>query len=156
MLNESAAAQERSVVPPLLTLNGGAAAAFLTLMGAVKDDASFSVDVAVAKWAVAAWVFGLLLAANAAWAAASRQASLNRAFRLMREQVEGTLFPLLADVVASGTCTTEERDDSRTKARTSAARSARAYKFFWMASALLFAIGAIMALLSVIEDPRWY
>lgn len=100
MLNEAAAAQERSVIPPLLTLNGGAAVAFLTLLGAVKDNASFTVDVTVARWAVAAWVVGLLLAAIAAWAAASRQASLNQAFRLMREHVEGTLFPELADVVA--------------------------------------------------------
>jgi hypothetical protein len=155
MLNEAAAAQERSVIPPLLTLNGGAAAAFLTLLGAVKVDASFTVDVAVARWAVAAWVVGLLLATSAAWAAASRQASLNKAFRLMREQVEGTLFPELADVVAPGTLTPEERNDARTKARKAAERWALAYRFSWMASALLFAIGGIVALIAVVEEPAF-
>ena len=155
MLNEAAAAQERSVIPPLLTLNGGAAAAFLTLLGAVKDNASFTVDVPVARWAVAAWVAGLLLAASAAWAAASRQASLNEAFRLMREQVEGTLFPELADVVAPGTFTPKERNDARTKARNAAGNWARAYKFSWMASALLFATGGIVALVAVVAPPPY-
>ena len=110
MLNQAAAAQERSVIPPLLALNGGAAAAFLTLLGAVKTMPRSSVNVTVARWAVVAWVVGLLLAASAAWAAASRQHSLNKAFRLMREQVEGTLFPELADVVAPRTFTPKERD----------------------------------------------
>lgn len=149
MLNEAAAAQERSVIPPLLTLNGGAAAAFLTLLGAVNDNASFTIDVTLARWAVAAWVAGLLLAASAAWAAASRQASVNKAFRLMREEVEGTLFPKLADVVAPGTFTPRERNDARTKVRNAAGHWALAYKFSWMASALLFAIGDIVALAAV-------
>jgi hypothetical protein len=153
MLNEAAAAQERSVIPPLLTLNGGAAAAFLTLLGAVGDKTSFTVDVIVAGWAVAAWVVGLLLAASAAWAAASRQASLNKAFRLMREQVETTLFPELADVVAPGTFTPTERNDARTKARDAAGHWALAYRLFWMGSALLFAIGGIVALAAVVVSP---
>ena len=155
MLNEAAAAQERSVIPPLLTLNGGAAAAFLTLLGAVKDNASFTVDVTVARWAVAAWVVGLLLAAIAAWAAASRQASLNQAFRLMREHVEGTLFPELADVVAPGRCMPKERNDARTKARNAAEHWALVYRFSWMASALLFAIGGIVALVAVGVPPPY-
>lgn len=155
MLNEAAAAQERSVIPPLLTLNGGAAAAFLTLLGAVKDNASFTVDVTKAQVAVAAWVVGLLLAAIAAWAAASRQTSLNKAFRLMREQVEDTLFPDLADVVAPGSCTPEERNDARTEARKAAEHWARAYRFFWMASAFLFVIGGFVALVAVAVPPPY-
>jgi hypothetical protein len=155
MLNEAAAAQERSVIPPLLALNGGAAAAFLTLLGAVKDNASFTVNVTVARWAVAAWVVGLLLAASAAWAAASRQHSLNKAFRLMREQVEGTLFPELADVVTPRTFTPKERNDARTKARNAAGHWALAYRFSWMASALLFAIGGIVALVAVVVPPPY-
>jgi hypothetical protein len=155
MLNEAAAAQERSVIPPLLTLNGGAAAAFLTLLGAVKDNASFTVDVTVARCAVAAWVLGLLLAAIAAWAAASRQASLNQAFRLMREHVEGTLFPELADIVAPRRCIPKERNDARTKARNAAEHWAHLYRFSWMASALLFAIGGIVALVAVVVPPPY-
>ena len=70
MLNEATAAQERTVVPPLLTLNGGAAVAFLTLLGALGEDAQFSVEVTLAAWAIGAWMVGLLLAATAQWAAA--------------------------------------------------------------------------------------
>lgn len=93
MLNEAAAAQERSIVPPLLTLNGGAAVAFLTLLGALgKDTASLKVDFEWATGAVGTWMAGLLLAAAAGLAAASRQKHINKGFRLMREQVEFTVF----------------------------------------------------------------
>jgi hypothetical protein len=153
MLNEAAAAQERSVIPPLLTLNGGAAAAFLTLLGAVKGNASFTVDVTRGQVAVGLWVVGLLLAVSAAWAAASRQASLNQAFRLMREQVEGTLFPELADVVAPGGCEPKEGNDARTKARNAAKHWARVYRFSWMASAVLFAVGGFFALIAIGVPP---
>jgi len=71
--------------------------------------------------AVGAWVVGLVLAVIAAWAAASRQASLNQAFRLMREQVEGELFPELAKVVAPGGCEPKEGNNAaRTEARNAA------------------------------------
>jgi hypothetical protein len=155
MLNEAAAAQQRSVIPPPLTLNGGAAAAFLTLLGAIQNNASFTVDVTVARWSVAAWVVGLLLAASAARAAASSQASLNKAFRLMREQVEAALFPHLADVVAPEASAPTERNHARTKARVAARRWAHAYQYCWIASALLFATGGIVALVAVGVPPPY-
>lgn len=93
MLNEAAAAQERSIVPPLLTLNGGAAVAFLTLLGALgKDTASLKVDLEWAMGAIGTWMAGLLLAAAAGSAAASRQKQINKGFRLMREQIEFEVF----------------------------------------------------------------
>ncbi len=92
MLNEAAAAQERSIVPPLLTLNGGAAVAFLTLLGALGQDSALKVDLEWATGAVGTWMVGLLLAAAAGLAAASRQKQINKGFRLMREQVELAVF----------------------------------------------------------------
>ena len=73
----------------------------------------------------------------------------------MREQVEGTLFPELADVVAPGRYTPKERNDARTKARKAAEHRALAYRFFWMASAFLFVIGGFVALVAVVVPPPY-
>ena len=71
----------------------------------------------------------------------------------MREQVESTLFPELADVVASGMLTPKGRNDARKNAKNAAGHRALAYKYSWVASALLFAIGGIVALVAVVV-PR--
>jgi hypothetical protein len=80
----------------------------------------------------------------------------------MREQVEGKLFPELADVVAPGRCMPKEPNDARTKARNNDARTkarnaaehrALAYRISWIASAALFAIGGIVALWAVGVPP---
>lgn len=63
MLNEATSALERGVLMPLITLNGGAAAAFLTLLGALDKDARLVSQVDVAGQAILAWAAGLLLAA---------------------------------------------------------------------------------------------
>jgi hypothetical protein len=149
MLNEAAAAQERAVVPPLLTLNGGAAVAFLTLLGALGEDAPLSVDVTLAACAIGAWMFGLLLAATAQWAAAHNQSSINKGHRLVREGVEDALFPELAKLVAPVQYTPEERKAERTKARISGDHWSDAYRYLWMASAVVFVVGGILALIAV-------
>ena len=149
MLNEAAAAQERAVVPPLLTLNGGAAVAFLTLLGALGEDGPFSIDVTLAAWAIGAWMFGLLLAATAQWAAAYNQSSINKAHRLMREGLEHALFPQLAKIVAPAQYTPKKREEERTKARTSGNQWSDAYRYLWMASALVFVLGGVLALIAV-------
>ncbi len=149
MLNEATAAQERSVIAPLLTLNGGAAAAFLTLLGA---KGSLSFDLTWARLAIVAWTVGLLLAALAGWAAAARQTSLNKAHRLMREQVELTVFGSLAELVALPE-PNEGRPVARENAREAAGRWARAYSGLWLSSAAVFAAGGIVAMLSVTSSP---
>lgn len=145
MLNEATAAQERSVLAPLLTLNGGAAAAFVTLLGAKGPVA---LDLAWARAAVVVWMVGLLLAAFAGWAAAARQSALNRAHRLMREEVELALFPDIAEVVV-----VPEPAGGRPTARGSARKGAklwgRAHLVLWLSSAGAFVGGGVLALLSV-------
>lgn len=150
MLNEATAAQERSVIPPLLTLNGGAAAAFLTLLGA---KGSLSFDLRWARLAIVAWMVGLLLAAFAGWAAASRQTLTSKAHRLMREQVEADLFGELAEVVALPE-PKEGRDKARANAREAGRRRAVAYKGLWLASAGVFVAGGIVAMLAVTASPE--
>lgn len=157
MLNEAAAAQERSIVPPLLTLNGGAAVAFLTLLGALGRDSALKVDLGWATGAVGTWMVGLLLAAAAGLAAASRQKQINKGFRLMREQVEFAVFDEeLAQIVVppspdhSGQDGVEvDRREGRAKASDAAGRSHTAYTLFWTTSALAFVIGGFLALNAV-------
>jgi len=149
MLNEASSGLERAVVPPLLTLNGGAAVAFLTLLGALGEDARLNVDVAWARGAIVAWVLGLLLAAIAASASASRQASVNIAYRLMREEVEHVLFPELAAVIAPNELTSEMRAEKRADARSKAEIAACAYRVLWMTSVLAFVVGGCLAVIAV-------
>ena len=153
MLNEASSGLERAVVPPLLTLNGGAAVAFLTLLGALGEDARLNVDVAWARGSIASWVLGLLLAATAASASASRQASINKAFRLMREEVEDMLFPELAAVIAAGEVSSDTRAAGRADARKKAEMAALAYRLLWMTSVLAFVVGGCLAVVAVGPSP---
>lgn len=157
MLNEAAAAQERSVLAPLLTLNGGAAIAFLTLMGA---KASLGFDLEWARGAVAAWMFGLLLAAAAGWAGSRNQKSINLAYRLMRERVELRLFPELGAIVAlpapdepEGASPDHQRAVARKTARDKAGRWGDAFMALCLTSAAAFVLGGVFATLAVKASP---
>lgn len=89
MLNEATSALERAVVAPLIALNGGAAVAFLALLGALNDDALLTANLGSAKAAaVWSWAAGLLPAGVALLCASKQQSAINKAHRLMREQVE--------------------------------------------------------------------
>jgi hypothetical protein len=150
MLNEATAAQERTVVPLLLTLNGGASVAYLTLLGALgSDSGSLSIALVWAQIAVVAWMLGLLLAAGAGWAATKRQALLNKAHRLMREQVEAEIDEKLAGIVAPEELTPQARKDEREAARADGETWARRYVQAWIASAGVFVVGALLALIAV-------
>ena len=151
MLNQATAAQERSVVPLLLTLNGGAAVAYLTLLGGLgKDSASLRFDLVWAQLAVVAWMVGLLLAAMAGWGAARQQALINRAHRLMREQVEDELFHRqVAEIVAPEGLTALQRQAERDLANSQKATWGNRYQRAWMASAGAFVVGALLALVAL-------
>ena len=145
VLNEATAAQERAVHAPLLTLNGGAAAAFVTLLGAKGP---VSLHLAWASAAVVAWMVGLLLASGAGWAAAKRQSRINKAHRLLREELELALFPGLADLVVVPE-STEGRASERGKARKEADRWASRHTALWLLSTVVFGVGAVLALVAV-------
>src|SRR3954469_19303145 len=64
MLNQATSAFEHAAAAPLVLLNGGAAVAYLTLLGAISDPAKSKLRFAAA-WAVAAlmsWALGLIAA----------------------------------------------------------------------------------------------
>ena len=67
----------------------------------------------------------------------------------MRERVESTLFPELAKIVAPTQYTPNEREEERTNARISGNHWSVAYRYLWMASALVFVVGGILALIAV-------
>lgn len=93
MLNESVSRFEHARLAPLITLNGAAVIAFLTLLGALLGKASGRrPDLLLSGLAVGAWVVGLVAAALAIAAAARQQTAISAAHRLLREALEAALI----------------------------------------------------------------
>lgn len=84
MLNQAASAFEHAVTITLVTLNGGAAAAFLTLLGAISKN-GVPYQPWFAGFAVLAWSAGLVIASFAARYGLKNQQEINAASRIMRE-----------------------------------------------------------------------
>lgn len=123
MLNQAASAFEHAVIARLVALNGGAAAAFLTLLGALsKSSGPRSYQPWFAGGAVVVWSVGLLIASLAARYGFKRQQKLNEAFRIMREEIETKVSPELAQIVkvlperaSDGDKSADDRRQSRRK-----------------------------------------
>ena len=157
VLNEAAAAMERAVIPPLLTLNGGAAAAFLTLLGALGTESDLRANIWWAGGAVVAWLAGLVSAAFGFQAAKNQQKHVNTGYRLMREMLERKVFgPALADLIErqpeKGEEQPSEREkrDQRVKANDSAKKSGEQFQLWWQSSVFFFAAGGLLALLAIL------
>jgi hypothetical protein len=92
MLNQAASAFEHAVYTRLAALNGGAAAAFVTLLGTLlKSDGKEAVQPVnrpLAATAVGLWLLGLFVASIAAMHGYRRQRETNIDFRYKREEVE--------------------------------------------------------------------
>lgn len=110
MLNQAVSAFEHAVYTRLAALNGGAAAAFVTLLGTqIKSDGSQLVSVGPAVVAVLSWIFGLLAASIAAVFGFRRQRAINHGYRLLREEAERKLgHGELANVVSAGRTNEED------------------------------------------------
>lgn len=111
MLNQAASAFEHAVYTRLAALNGGAAAAFVTLLGTqIKSTGGQLVSIAPAVIAVAAWLLGLLAASLAAVFGFGRQRAINHGYRLMREEVERMLGQgTVAEIVRPGRTSEEKK-----------------------------------------------
>jgi hypothetical protein len=90
-LNDATAEFERAALQPLLLLNGGAAVAFVTLLGAIWEKASQRINLTWAIAAVGIWVVGLLLAAIATIKGYLSQREFEIRARIEREIVEEIL-----------------------------------------------------------------
>ena len=100
MLNEAVSRFEHARLAPLIALNGGAMVAFLTLLGALLgNDSGRRPDLWLSVFAAGAWVVGLVAAALAITSAASRQAAISAAHRLLREGLEDALSEHVAKLL---------------------------------------------------------
>lgn len=152
VLNEAAAALERAVIPPLLTLNGGAAAAFLTLLGALGQGGNLEADLGQAGAAVSVWLVGLGLAAVGFVAAKNQQSKVNEAYRLMRELLEvEVLDATVAGVIAvDRKQTVSKREAKREQARKRSGFWGQVFTWLWLLSAACFVAGGAVALCAIV------
>lgn len=153
MLNEARAALERGVLAPLIALNGGAVVAFLTLLGALSGkQAGLKPNYWVAAGAIVVWGFGLIFAALAVAAMSKQQEKTNEGYRLMREIVEARLSEKIAPIVARDEQDEQQRRAGRKDARTKAGEAGDDRKRWWSLSAGAFAVGAAIALASILVN----
>jgi hypothetical protein len=90
MLNQATSQFLHAAAAPLVLLNGGAAVAYLTLLGAVSDPQKSRLNLAAA-WAVAAliaWALGLIAAQAAVTFGLNAQRAYAKAQHIKREGVE--------------------------------------------------------------------
>ena len=93
MLNEAVSRLEHASLAPLITLNGGAVVAFLTLLGVLLGkDSGTHPNLWLAGCAVVAWVAGLTSAALAVAAATEHQRAISATHRLLREELEDAVL----------------------------------------------------------------
>ncbi|MGC5173273.1 hypothetical protein ACLQ2Q_21745 [Microbacterium sp. DT81.1] len=146
-LNRATAAFEHAMVSPLFLLNGGAAVAFLTLLGAASaEDSNLNIRVELAVLAVVAWTGGLILGAVAVRAGYLAQQKLTEAVKLRREKYERVLLrdsPLLPELRKAES---KEPETAKTEGE---AHQARWRDAFWLAL-ILFIIGVVFAVVAVI------
>jgi hypothetical protein len=151
MLNEAASAFEHAVIARLTLLNGGAATAFLTLLGAIsKTDSQLRADSAWAGAAIIAWIVGLAAAAFATSCRFRVQRAINQGYRLMREQLELELFSArIANIVKPPR---DPKQVPKTREDFSAERELYAgrYEKLWWASVICFLLGVGAATVAVL------
>jgi hypothetical protein len=148
-LNRAAVQFEHATLAPLLLLNGGAAVAFLALLGATSEtDAALN---ASTNWAVAAcafWAIGLAAATLATYLAFQSQRHYTRVERLRREDVERLLLEghSMAEIVAP------PDPEDRTVRGERAKGWERQKQFHWAAgfSLLAFVVGGVLAGVAVL------
>lgn len=178
MLDEASSKFEHAVLTALIVINGGALVAFLTLLGALLGKASGRrPDLAFAAVAIVAWALGLVAAAFAVRYASSRQSSISAAQRLMRQELEDTLYSTEIATILRGAEPTQampmsatawvhyvrsrlfrQRADQpgpmsspdRPQLRAIAGENAKRQRRAWWLSVLLFVLGAGFALIAVL------
>jgi hypothetical protein len=154
MLNQAVSAFEHAVYTRLAALNGGAAAAFVTLLGTLlKPDGTKTVQPVnkpLAFAAVATWLLGLAVATLTAVYGFRRQRAINKGYRIMREEVEYAVEPDLAGIVRVTEARVENHRAVRGQCQTEADDDSMSFRDTSIISMCLFLAGAILALLTVL------
>ncbi len=102
-LNTATAAFEHAVIAPLFLLNGGAAVAFLTLVGSLSDpDSRLDIVREEVVGAVLSWGVGLGLAAAASWFGLRAQQGYAVGERIRRGAVEAAVLDGVTPLSVAG------------------------------------------------------
>jgi hypothetical protein len=158
-LNRAAIQFEHAILSPLFLLNGGAAVAFLTLVGAASGtESSLEIDATVAGLACALWAIGLGAAALATYLGFQSQRRYTRVERLRRQAVERVILASdqeLVETVAPDSARYKD-DAARSPWTMEAERAAgwRLQKAFHVAAAvslIIFSAGVVFAAVSVLS-----
>jgi hypothetical protein len=152
MLNQATSAFEHAVITRLTLLNGGAATAFLTLLGAISaKDSQLRVNSFWAGTAVLAWIVGLIAAAGATSYGLGIQQATNLGYRLMRQQLERKLFePDIADIVKAPDEDTADPAAKRIALRKECGRLACSLTNALRVSIVFFVVGVGLAAIAVL------
>ena len=113
--NRATAAFEHAALRPGIILNGGAAAAFVTLLGAVaktteSDGIGSTIDFGWASGAIIVWTAGLVFAAVALGFGWHSQRSYTRYMKRQRAALE---YQFGRDTVAAGAIYNDSKQDAR-------------------------------------------
>lgn len=147
-LNRVSAGLELAFVSPTLLLNGAAAVAFLTLLGAASaSDSRIQLDLGAARLAIAIWCLGLLVAALAVGAAHQSQRQFTRAVRARRILYEGALLNGKSALANVRPMPSEKEDPDRLRA--SGLSWQKAWQVLSIADLLVFGIGVLLATRSI-------
>lgn len=154
-LNRATAAFEHAVLSPLFLLNGGAAVAFLTLLGAASaGDSRLQVNLPTTVVAVAVWAFGLLAATAATWWGYLSQRSFTMAVKERRLIMEHDLKAgkgLARTSLTSPKGTREPAElDEPGRLRAKGQEQQKTYLAMTATSAGLFVLGVVFAAASVV------
>ncbi|KZE94845.1 hypothetical protein AVP42_00772 [Agromyces sp. NDB4Y10] len=145
-LNKATAAFEHAVSSPLFLLNGGAAVAFLTLLGAVSaPDSTLALRVEFVAPAVFAWVLGLTAGAACVGFGYRAQREFTKAVSFRRRHFERALVdrsPLDLGPLA-------EADELMRAGK----RMQRWWWRMYVVSLAFFVVGVAVATLAVVRLP---
>lgn len=149
-LNRATAAYEHATLRTLMVLNGGAAAAFLTLLGAVWSSGPRP-SFAFVVLAILAWSLGMMVTALATKQAYEGQQGYSKAYRLRRqaEELRRLGEEAISRLGLEAEASTERLNHKASKVRGKAgSRITRA--FGWINGAIVFFfLGLAFALLSM-------
>ena len=147
-LNRVSAGLELALVSPTLLLNGAAAVAFLTLLGAASaSDSRLQLDVSRVRLAIAIWCLGLLVAAFAVGAAHRSQRQFTMAVRARRVLYEGALLNGRSALAHVRPKPNESEDPDTLRA--SGSKWQKAWQVLSILDLLVFGIGVLVAARSI-------
>lgn len=143
-LDRASATFEHAVLSPLFLLNGGAAAAFLALLG--TNTGSQILDPGLAVAAAMTWALGLVAGALAARYGSLAQTEFTRAVRQRRLLYERALTPETSALYGR---LREPSEETPEEIHSKGQRIRKKFEYFAGSSVVLFIVGLVFAAIAV-------